>query len=183
MSGGQRPSVPRVAVSDEGGARLFANVQEATRTLAEVRGSARTAAVRAVRALEAALRRALEGHALRGLKNLGHGSALFYAARVRAAVDSRLAWPVEADSCVEALCILPTGQLAIAQCRTDAHGACLDPTWRPATDDDLIAEDVEALTRTLAVVLPRHIAAAEQARERYDKLRALAARIEELASQ
>jgi len=160
--------------------QLLDDARSAAQGLATVRDDARMAAIRAIRQLEAALLEALDGQSLRGLKNLGQGNAPIYAARVRGEPHTKLAWPTEPDSVVESLCITPSGSLVMFQCATDEHGAGLDPTSRPAADTDFRAEDIEALTRTLAGILPRHIQAAEQARERYQGIQALSARIERI---
>ncbi len=157
---------------------LLDDARSAVEVLTHERDGARTAATRAVRTLEAALVEALQGHALRGIKNLGQGNAPIYAARVRGEPDTKLAWPAEPDSLTESLCIAANGSLVMIQCVTDDQAHALDATSRPAQDADLLAEDVEALTRTLTTLLPRHIQAAERARERYQGIQALAERIE-----
>jgi hypothetical protein len=175
------PRVPRAQVGpDQATDVLLGQARSAGSVLAHGRSEARTAAARAIYALEQALVEALQGQALRGLKNLGQGNAPFYAARVRGEPDTKLAWPAEPESVAESLCILPGGQLAMVACATDDRAACLDPVTRPVTENDLLAEDVEALALKLATILPRHIAAAERARERYAKLHALAERVEQI---
>jgi hypothetical protein len=129
--------------------------------------------VQAVRALESALKERLDGGALRGLKNLGHNRDPLYAARIRGKTDGRVPWPNEENATAETLVLMPSGRLEIAVCKTDAQGDMFDIEMRPAEDADLRAEDLEDLLRTLIDIIPRTVAYADKARERYAGLREL----------
>jgi hypothetical protein len=156
---------------------LLEQAATASRVTANERSKARDAAQEAVRRLETTLAGALDGEPLRGLRNLGSGNAPLYAARLRGDPDARLAWPNEPNAVSESLVLLPSGQLAIAECATNDRGHTLDVEIRDLFDVDIRAEDAEAFTRTLAVVLRRHIEASKKARARYTHVQHLADQI------
>jgi len=153
--------------------KLLEQAAAASRATAQERSDAKAAAQDAVRRLETALTEVLEGEPLRGMRNLAGGNAPLYAARLRGDPDAKLAWPNEPDAVSESLVLLPNGQLAVAQCATDGR-RLLDVEVRDLFDTDIRAEDAEAFTRTLAVVLRRHIEASKKAQVRYARVQTFA---------
>ena len=152
---------------------LLDEASAALRSAEKGRDATRALAVQAVRALETALQDHLEGGSLRGLKNLGHNQNQLYAARIRGKPDARVRWPDEENAISKTLVLNPKGKLQVAVCRTDEQGDMFDIELRDATDEDLDAEDLENFLRTLIEILPRTVAYAGKARERYSGLREL----------
>lgn len=152
---------------------LLDEVSAATKSAQKSRSGARTAVIEAVRALETALQERLDGGSLRGLKNLGHNRDPLYAARVRGKPDGRVRWPDTPLTSTETLVLSPKGQLQIAVCRTDERGDMYDIELRDAADEDITTEDLENFLRTLIDIVPRTVAYADKARDRYAALREL----------
>ena len=115
-----------------------------------------------------------------GLKNLGLGKDPFYAARLRGKTDGKVIWPSddEPDRKTETLVIVPDGKLQFAICRTDDEGAMfVDVELRVPTDEELRVEDLDGMLQTFAEIIPRHIAYAAKAKERYVGLRELSDKV------
>jgi hypothetical protein len=152
---------------------LLDEVSAATKSAEKSRDGARTSVVEAVRALETALQERLDGGTLRGLKNLGHNRDPLYAARIRGKPDGRVKWPDTPMTSTDTLVLSPKGKLQVAVCRTDERGDMYDIELRDAADEDITTEDLENLLRTLIDIVPRTVAYADKARDRYAALREL----------
>jgi len=148
-------------------------VSTATKNAEKSRDGTRIVVIQAVRALEAALQERLDGGSLRGLKNLGHNRDPLYAARIRGKPDSRVRWPDAPNSVSETLVLSPKGQLQVAICRTDDQGDMFDIELRDALDTDIDSEDLESFLRTMVEIVPRTVAYADKAKDRYAALREL----------
>jgi hypothetical protein len=148
-------------------------VSAATKSAEKSRTGARESVVAAVRALETALQDRLDGGNLRGLKNLGHNRDPLYAARIRGKPDGRVRWPDSPNAANRTLVLTPKGKLQVAVCRTDVAGDMFDIELFDAVDEDIDVEDLENLLKTLIDIIPRTVAYADKARERYAGLREL----------
>lgn len=158
----------------------------------DAREDAWKASVKACRALERAVVRELDGEPLRGLANIGTAKHPFYAARVRGKPDERLPLPEldrptmpfdlpgPAVAPPPVLCINPHGLLVVAGFVFRPDGTIVDVASSPAEDEDLLAEDAEGLASCLAVVLPRHVARADGAGDKFRRFAKFAARIVEM---
>jgi len=170
----QTPIQAIVAAVEAFFSEMAVDVPDATQQAQENRTLANGAVVQAIHAVEAALQGALAGNAIRGLRNLGHSTDPLYAARVRGKPDSRVAWPDEANDSVETLVLTVSGALRMAVCRTDGQNYMLPMVLREVRDDDIEAEDLEHLLRTLIEIIPRTVNYADRGSERYAALRQLA---------
>jgi len=164
--------------------QLLTMVQSASMTAEAARESALPAAVEACRTLELALKEALCGDPLRGLKNIGPRGEKLYAARIRTGPDTKVPFSNDPQrGSQNYLCISPKGVLVNVYWADDPDSGVLWLTSEPAGDDDLRIDDVRALVRTLAVVLPRHVSTAESTSQRYNKLKQLSRRICDVAKE
>jgi hypothetical protein len=150
---------------------LFDVAAAATHRLAAVRDFAREEAVAAVRVLEARLRDALAGEKLRGLSNLTPWlPSRYVAARVgggdRYGIDRNLP-----DDGREAIVVTRDGTLAVA--RVDGTAV----VEREVEDDDIFAEDHEAVARAVLEVLERYVSGAGKAERNYARAGDLARRV------
>ena len=146
-------------------AKLLEETKEGGELLASAREDARPKCIAAIRSLESALVEALGGEALKGLPRIASGSR-FYAAHVRnrdpnRKLDER---PV--------LVLPPSGRLSMAW--DDGEGVAL----RPALDEELLAEDLDAITKLCHEALAWHLQQIEKTTARYEGLSALAAKLE-----
>lgn len=147
--------------------KLLESTKEGSRLLREASEDARPACVAAVRQMEAALVEALGGETLKGLPVLaGDGPERFYGARARGRLDKKLyEKPV--------LVICPDGRLRVATFASERV------TTHDVDDAELLAEDVDAVARSLGQVLRQHLETAAKATARYEALGALARKLDE----
>ena len=139
--------------------------------------AARVAAVIAIRKLEAVVVETLAGTRLLGFRNLGDSVTPIHAARVRGSTDTKLAWPRPGEH-AQVLVVDDEGRLSTVHCTMDRRPTVPPATsMTPAMDGDLMAEDIEGYVRTLAIILPRHIASATESRERFTRIRKLSDRV------
>ena len=156
--------------------RLDELVEQATaasRMVGAKQANARISAVRVVRALETALKTALNGDVLRGLSNIAGDSPgpSFQAARVRTDKGYGLDEFLPKDG-REVLCLLKTGDLMMAK-RAPVGGV----VSRRVRDDELQAQDLEPFVRVVQSALERHITRAARTAADYDRVTALSARL------
>lgn len=170
-------------INSEKLAVLLTAAQEAAAAAKDARTQSLPDVVKAVRALEGALQAALDDEPLRGLKNIGTAGVSLYAARVRAGdPDAKLPHFADQGSAVSFLCIDTHGELINAWWVDPADNP--DKTtddWElhtaPITDDYIRVDDIEHLTNTLDVVLPRHVKSARKNAGRYLAMQKLALRM------
>jgi hypothetical protein len=157
---------------------MMERVRSANARVASEQTAAREAVIPAIRAVEHELKRQLGDGCLRGFKNVGFGANPFYAARVRGKCDTKLLWPDESNAQATTLVLTPDGCLMMAVCMTDSDGEILPTVGvRVVLDDELRVEDLQEFLQTLAEIVPRHVANADRATERYINLRGLSDRI------
>jgi hypothetical protein len=149
-------------------AKLLEETKEGGELLAAAREKARPECIAAVRALEAALLEALGGEALKGLPRLQNNPGV-YGAPVRGKHRD-----VELDE-RPTLVVAASGRLTMARLIEDSG----DVEQRPVEDEELLAEDLEAVAQTFSVVLVRHLASVEKTTARYEGLSALAKKLED----
>lgn len=169
-------------------ARKIAEASEALGRAETARKGALAAGVAAVRALESALVAALEGGHLRGLKNLGTHSQPFAGARVHGEIDAKIPLEGVAEDAAPAypskLCVGADGRLVKVRYwrrlpERDPRGTIMiEREIVTAMDGDLLPDDAEHLTSRLVVVLARHMELSKAAEGRYERLEALAERIQ-----
>jgi len=126
--------------------------------LHQARQQSRGAALAAMRAIEAAIARLLADtglSALAGAPNIGSGSLTLRAINVRAKHrDAKLPRPTFGGSDPGASLVLDSkGRLLVAQVIRDPELAL---SMRPATDDDLATDDLEAVANAAVELLERH---------------------------
>jgi len=132
-------------------------------------------AKQACRAIETALKAALDGEPLRGLKNIGTNGVVLYAARIRADhTDNKVPHPSSAGSAGHFLVLNQDGELALVSWDSD------DLVEISAEDQDLRIDDVSGITNALRVVLPRHVKSAKATNKRYREVYALALKLIEV---
>lgn len=154
---------------------MAAAARRANERLAASRDVARAEAVAAIRLLEEALAGALVPDRLRGLRPLCGGD--LYAVQVRRAVpDAPLEIPNAVGEVRESLVLTADGRLSIARAAVGARGAVY-PVVRRVQDEELVAEDVERVSRAIVVAVSRHVEACERGEVRYEHLRGLARRV------
>lgn len=158
---------------------LFGKAARASEDVMIVRDEARAEAVLAIRDIERRLRDAIAGDVLRGLRNLHRqydgrpvrGGSVRWGARVvrgpGPATEARVDAAIEfGTSC---MVVTKDGELAIFG--VDERGVF---TSRPVDDDELVAQDLDCIAATVALVLERHCAAAERTSSTYGRLSELA---------
>jgi hypothetical protein len=148
----------------------FARAEVATADVARRRTLARAAAVRAIRLVEEKLTLALSQDVLRGVANLcAIDGEVFHGVRVygspRFGIDSYLA-----SDGHECFVIDKHGHLVMVR----QGRPC---TSRPVRDDELQAQDLEAVTAAVASALARHVQRAERTAASYERAEALSQRI------
>jgi hypothetical protein len=143
--------------------------------LAAAREEARERAVSAIRAVESALVEALQGEHLRGLPNLGTAERRFYGVRVRSSDENAGESVRYEERAVQTLIVAKDGQLAFARARAPDGEDGLVVV--PARDEDLLAEDLEHVLRTVARVAAQHGVAVGRSTDRFLKISSAAARV------
>ena len=134
--------------------------------------------LQACRALETALKTALAGDPLRGLKNIGTNGVSLYAARVRAtSPDQKIPHPSTPGSAGDYLVINHRGDLVTVYWDDDGADSLIETE---AGDADLRIDDVAGITQALREVLPRHVKAARATNKRYKEVYALARKLIEV---
>jgi hypothetical protein len=143
---------------------------------AKLRDLARGKAVRVVRELERRLVEALDGGTLRGLRTLAPEEAgPYYAANVRVGGRHGIDTWLRGE---DVLCIDKDGRLVMAGLWDDGPVPVSYVRAHPARDEELRAEDAEAMASAVRQVLERHAAASARTGERHARAGAAA---EELA--
>ena len=142
---------------------LLQQTYRASEGVALMRATASESVVNAIRTFERKLREALDGDSLRGLANLAGAPSLggvrdrFYGAQLSAPnVDLPLVYKA-------VLCVDKHGSFVMTRALDG------DPYWesRPVLDHELRAEWFEQITRSLQVVLERHIARSSRTEANY----------------
>jgi len=152
------------------------DAHDASEEAARVRQDSLPAAQKACRALETALKAALNGEPLRGLKNVGTNGVALYAARVRAtSPHQKIPHPSAAGSAGDFLVINQNGELALVCWDSDNSDDLIETL---AQDSDLRIDDVTAMTKILRQeILPAHVKAAKATNKRYHQAYALALKV------
>lgn len=137
-------------------------IRVAAGQLSAARHAARGPTIEAIRKLELAVIDALGGEQLRGLpEHAAPGQPRFQAARVRGKPDARIdGRPV--------LVLVTSGRLMMASQQADGIEC------RPVTDDELVIDDLEALTRTIYAVTRDHVRRTDFGVRSYDRAHDLA---------
>lgn len=150
----------------------------ASEQVAEERDGARRSAIEAIRLLERRLRDALRGDPLRGMVNLVYVRGVVrQAARVVGREGAHTGFFEVSDERIDKPIVFGTSALvmtrdgALAQFAVTADG---EFSSRPVSDDELVAQDLDAVVHTARRVLRRHV-------ERADRTAANYARLSEMA--
>jgi len=160
---------------------LIADVSRASGELRARRERARVEAIAAVRGMERSLVDALGGETLKGLRDVVPGYA---AARARSFGKKDSGQPFEplpeprddAPYGREVLVVSSAGVLEMA--RTVRRGlGKLGAESRPASDDDLVVEDVEHLAMLFATLLGEHVERSRRTSAMFGRLEGIAQRI------
>lgn len=149
---------------------LFAGASWASEEVASRREVARREAVRAIRRLEGSLRQAVAGDTIRGLANLNpvRGAPAQQAARV---VGPGAAHKMDAPVAfgTRAIVLAKDGALVVLEVgeRGELHA-------RAVRDDELTAQDLDAVVETTRRVLERHVERASRTASNYARISELA---------
>jgi hypothetical protein len=152
---------------------LLKRASVASRSVSSKQTNARVLAVQTIREMERKIQHALDGDVLRGLSDIAAAArAPFHAARVRTEKGFGLDEFLPRDG-REVLVLTKRGELAMA-----ARGASTNAvTARAVRDDELQAQDVEAIARVVQSALERHIARAARTEANYDRIAGLSERL------
>jgi len=157
---------------------LIDRAGRASEGVAEGRESARRTAVAAIRLLERRLRVALRGDPLRGMVNLVYVRGVVQqAARVVGREGAHTGFFEVTDERIDKPIVFGTSAMVLtrdgelARFSVTADGAF---SSRPVRDDELTAQDLDAVVHTARRVLQRHV-------ERADRTAANYARLSEMA--
>lgn len=147
----------------------IADVAESTRTLSEVRVNARAKVVAAIRSIERKLVEALAGERLRGTPRFTTRDAKSPFWGVRIGTRRRSG---QLDGVREVLVLTDRGRLVAAKQRADGG-----VDHRLVYDDELIAEDLEPVMRSVREALERHVVASGKRAGELDRVATLADKI------
>ena len=138
-----------------------------TRNMVCLRDAANLEAREAMRAIETAIGRALDGERLLETPNLGTTYEPFYGYRIR----SKRGDAALGHDGRPVLVLTDGGKLVMAWKADKGHG------WRGATDEDLRGEDLARVLEVLELAIDRHLAKAERRCRRFENIRALADKV------
>ena len=140
--------------------------------LSERRMTARKITIPTIRAIEKKIVDALSGERFRGMPNLHPRGTPLHAMRINA-WSRHGAGGFLPDDGREVLVLTSEGKLSVA-CAAP-HGLLV----RPVLDDELLSEDLEAVTRVVQEAIEKHVALAEKRASNLSKIEDLARRINE----
>lgn len=149
------------------GSRDPAELRRVTTNVRTLRDAANQEAREAMRALEEALVRALDGERLLETPNLATSNEPIFGYRIRSKeADTPLRYGPMPTLILDA-----TGRLVMAWRTRDGIG------WRAALDEDLRGEDLQRLLEVFEVAVDRHMARAEHRSRRFSRIRELADKV------
>lgn len=154
---------------------LFDELEQSTRLEVEKRGVANGEALSAIRAIEARLREALGGETLKGLPNLlPDGTRPFHGLRLNNGGRHGTAEYLPRDG-REVLALSRDGTIVMVA-RDVVHGEVL-PSIRQAGDENLRADMLEPIVRSVQEALDGHLLRSEKRGVAHEETRKLAEKI------